>query len=131
MEYKRDLTAEQIAHNKKPAHEITDEDRLKIEIMEKNLNEKQSVLQDMADDVQKFAKYLTDMKNDYASNLISTDEYKLKMKEMEKKQADKLAQAEQKMENLMETSKVAQKIKEFERKKLEMEEKLAAMKHQL
>jgi len=131
MEYKRDLTAEQIAHNKKPAQEITDEDRLKIEIMEKNLNEKQSVLQDMANDVQNIAKDLTDMKNDYASNLISTDEYQLKIKEMEKKQADKLAQAEQKMESLMETSKVAQKIKEFEKKKLEMEEKLAQMKHQL
>ena len=104
---------------------------MKIEIMEKNLNDKQAVLQEMADDVQKFAKFLTDMKNDYASNLIGSDEYQLKIQELEKKQAEKLSQAEQKMENLMETSKVAQKIKDFEKKKAEMEEKLAQMRHQL
>merc|ERR1711976_406918 len=131
MEYKRDLTAEQLKHNQKPAHEITDEDKAKIELMEKNLNDKQAVLQNMANDVQQIANDLTNMKNDYASNLINSDEYQLKIQELEKKQQEKLAEAEKKMDNLMESERVKEKIKAFEDKKREMEEKLAQMKHQL
>ena len=68
--------------------------------MEKNLNEKQAVLQNMANDVQQIANDLTNMKNDYASNLINSDEYQLKIQELEKKQQEKLAEAEKKMDNL-------------------------------
>merc|ERR1711976_729213 len=88
MEYKRDFTAEQMRHNAKPEHERTEEEISKIELMEKNLNEKQRILQDMASDVQGMAQDLTQMKNDYASNLINSDEYQLKIKELEQKQQE-------------------------------------------
>ena len=67
----------------------------------------------------------------HASNLINSDEYQLKIKELEQKQQEKLQEAEKKMENLMESDRVKQKIADFEEKKRQMEEKLAQMKHQL
>merc|ERR1712072_1680317 len=101
MEEKQEIAKTKLEQRQAPAHEKDPAAQAIIQQREAEVQARQKVLEDMAEQVQAMAKDLSSMKNDYASNMLNTDEYAEKIKEMETKQQEKLVQAERKMEELM------------------------------